>query len=136
MFYHFDLQVKSQGKVLLSPALDVLVWVEQRVPFYWMTSSDCIRGWEHCDLQEPLTTGKPFTGNHLALHKYLIIFNGGSAKNLPTVYEVIACVCVEMHVLLCLLFVYEGKYSMLKILLVCLSAGQMFFFMSNYFFKR
>ena len=57
-----------------------------------MTSSDCIRGWKHCDLKHPLTTGKPFTGNHLAIDKCLIIFNSGSAKNLQIACKVTDCV--------------------------------------------
>lgn len=64
-----------------------------------MTSSDCIRGWKLCDLTHPLTTWKPFTGNHLALDKCLIIFNSGLAKNLQIACRVTAWALRDVFVL-------------------------------------
>lgn len=91
---------------------------------YWMTSSDCIWGWKHSDLKHPLTTGKPFTSNHLALDKCLIIFNSGSAKNLQIACKVTDCFCISM----CMpLQMFVGVYLcmcvndyMIKNVLVCL----------------
>lgn len=104
VWFYIQKKVKTKAKVLLFTYLLVLyisVWVGWRVPFYWMTSSDCIRGWKCCDLKHSLTNGKPLTCNLITHDKYLIIFNSGLAKNLQIACKVTdpvcVCICMPLH---------------------------------------
>lgn len=101
-----------------------------------MISSDCIRGWKHCDLKHPLTIGKPFTGNHLSLNKGLIIFNSGVVKNLQIADKVADRVCVWMCMPFCLyVSVYVCKLLHAKKCACVLNWGCRLFVCLTLFFK-
>lgn len=86
-----------------------------------MTSSDCIRSWKRCDLKHPLTTGKPFTGNHLGLDKCLITFNSGLDKTPQTACRVTDCLCAGLSPYACKWFHAQRMCLCVGVKPVCVS---------------